>query len=76
MPPKLHPAGVWDMVAYRITARSLERQLVGEKILNEFASLDDVASRNENVAPAPKAKVVLVLEEDDSPLSGAPQRPH
>ena len=67
------------MTAYRITARSLERQLVGEQILKEFASLDDVASRNEAVH-LPKAKVVLVLEEDDAPRSGsphagAPQRP-
>ena len=63
------------MAAYRITARSLERQLVGDKILKEFASLDDVASRKE-LAPSPKAKTVLVLEdEDDSPLSGAPRRP-
>jgi hypothetical protein len=63
------------LAAYRITARSLERQLVGDKVLNEFASLDDVA-RGKEALPSPKAKVVLVLEEDDeSPLSGAPRRP-
>ncbi len=73
----MNSAGDWGLAAYRITARSLERQLVGEQILKEFASLDDVASRKETVAamPSPKAKVVLVLEEDDSPHAGAPQRP-
>jgi hypothetical protein len=64
------------LAAYRITARSLERQLVGEQVLKEFASLDDVSGPQGPAAPLAKSKVVLVLEEDDTPLAGAPQRPH
>lgn len=63
------------MTAYRITARSLERQLVGEHVLKEFASLEDLSSAKEPVPPAAHGKVVLVLEEGESPHAGAPQRP-
>lgn len=63
------------MAAYRITARSLERQLVGEHVLKEFASLEDLTKGAEALAGSPKAKVVLVLEEEESPHGGAPRRP-
>ena len=66
------------MAAYRITARSLERQQVGELILKEFASLEELAKPVEMAAvpPSAKGKVVLVLEEsEDTPHAGAPQRP-
>lgn len=56
------------MVAYRITARSLERQFVGDDVLKEFASLED-CSGVEPAAVAPKAargKLVFVLEEDEA----------
>lgn len=57
------------MVAYRITVRSLERQLVGEDVLKEFASLED-CSGVEAAAVAPKmarGKLVFVLEEEEAP---------
>ena len=66
------------MAAYRITARSLERQLVGEAVLKEFESLEDCASVEAEVAAPPvvrSKKVVLVLEDDEereSPLRRSP----
>lgn len=57
------------VAAYRITARSLERQLVGEDVLREFESLEDCSSLEDDGERAPHvaAKVVLVLEEDEGP---------
>ena len=64
------------MVAYRITARSLDRQLVSELVLKEFESLEDLTNGAEPVPQgSSKGKVVLVLEEDESPFAGAPKRP-
>jgi hypothetical protein len=65
------------VAAYRITARSLERQLVGEDVLKEFASLEDCTTLEAEAAVAPviQPKVVLVLEEDEereSPLRRSP----
>ena len=65
------------MVAYRITARSLERQVVGDEVLKELASLEDCNSLPE---PAPfelhaSSKVVFILEEDEHTVAGAPRRP-
>ena len=65
------------MVGYRITVRSLERKLVGEHVLRELASLEDASMLDEQpvAAVAPANKVVFVLEEEESPLEGAPRRP-
>ncbi|HKZ60677.1 MAG TPA: hypothetical protein VJ547_12655 [Candidatus Thermoplasmatota archaeon] len=63
------------MPAYRITARALERQLVGEKVLKEFESLEDcsVGGPALSVAEAPGHPVVLVLEEDEGPHAASPR---
>jgi hypothetical protein len=63
------------LAAYRITARSLERQLVGDKVLREFATLDDVSRAAEPSPPAASKRVVLVLEDEEAPHAGAPRRP-
>ena len=64
------------MVAYRITARALNEQLVSELVLKEFRSLEDLTEGKEPVPQgSAKGKVVLVLEDDESPFAGAPKRP-
>lgn len=65
------------MVAYRITARSLERQLVGEDVLKEFKSLEDCSGLEAQAdVPAEVAgKVVFVLEEDDPRRPSGPRTP-
>ncbi len=63
------------MAAYRITARALERQLVGETILKEFESLEDcaVSGLTLSVAATPEHPVVLVLEEDEGSHLASPR---
>lgn len=65
------------MTAYRITARALERQLVGEKVLKEFESLEDCSEGGPTLAVSadPRNPVVLVLEDDEGnhPASPRPQ---
>lgn len=71
------PPGDGQLVAYRITVRSLERQLVGEDVLKEFASLEDCSALEpEAVAQEPfPGRFVLVLEEDEAKQPGASRRP-
>jgi len=65
------------MVGYRITARSLERRLVGDEVLRELDSLEDCRELPERAAFELQAssKVVFILEEDEDRLPGAPRRP-
>lgn len=65
------------MVAYRITARSLERQLVGDDVLKEFASLEDCSALEPETVSSETApgRFVLVLEDDEGKQPGVPRSP-
>ncbi len=66
-----------QVTGYKITVRSLERQLVGEDVLKELASLEDCQSFEERaIAPTLRSgKLVLVLEEDERAPHAGLQRP-
>jgi len=68
--------GDGSLAAYRITARALERQVVAEKVIREFASLEDCA-RPElfTVTDGGKPSFVLVLEDDEPSHPQGPKQP-